>query len=241
VWSGLRTRSVFRIDARHAVAAVAGRRSALLGDRGLRRLLSEHLRFARLEDSPVPLVVVASDQLTGREVLLTEGEAAKAILASCAIPAVFPAVDLGGMPLVDGGLANNTALSAAVSAGADTVYVLPTGYACALADPPRTPLGAALHALTLLTHQRLVSDLGRYADQVDLVVLPPPCPLRTSPANFGRAPQLIERAYRDSVKVLATAGGRRTRPDRMVAVHSHADLHVVGSMRRADADHRNFP
>lgn len=237
VWRGLRTRSVFSLDVRYAVAALAGRRSAVLADRGLRHLLGAHLPFTRIEDAPVPLLVVASDQLTGREVVLAAGDAVSGILASCAIPAVFPAVEAAGTTLVDGGLANNTALSVAVAAGADTVYVLPTGYACALPRPPRTPLGAALHALTLLTHQRLVADLALYADQVDLIVLPPPCPLRTSPASFSRAPELIERAHRDARRALATTGGRRRQPDRVVAVHAHPVLrcpttapgHPVGS------------
>ncbi len=220
-WRGLRTRSVFSIDVRHALAALAGRRSALLVDRGMRTLLEQHLWFARIEDSPVPLVVVATDQLTGREVALAHGPARQAILASCAIPAVFPAVTLDGLTLVDGGLANNTAISAAVAAGADTIYVLPTGYACALPEPPHTPLGAALHALTVLTHQRLVSDLDRYADQADLIVLRPPCPLRTSPVNFTRAPELIDRAHRDARRLLSSAGGRRSRPELSVALHAH--------------------
>jgi NTE family protein len=221
VWCGLRTRSVFSLDLGHALAAVTGRRSALLVDRGMRALLQEHLRFARIEDSPVPLVVVATDQLTGREVALTHGDAQSAILASCAIPALFPAVTLDGLTLVDGGLANNTALSAAVAAGADTVYVLPTGYSCALPEPPRTPLGAAVHALTLLTHQRLVVDLAFYADSVDLIVLPPPCPIRTSAASFARGAELIERAHGEATELLARAGGRRRHPEALVAVHSH--------------------
>ncbi|GAA2146632.1 patatin-like phospholipase family protein [Nocardioides koreensis] len=221
VWGGLRARSVFSLDVRHALGALAGRRSALLVDRGMRALLRQHLRFARLEDSPVPLVVVATDQLTGREMALTEGDAQLAVLASCAIPAVFPAVTLDGVALVDGGLANNTALSAAVSAGADTIYVLPSGYPCALPQAPRTPLSAALHALTLLSHQRLAADLAFYADTVDLIVLPPPCPIRTSAANFARGAELIQRAHRDASTALADAGGRRAQPGHLIAVHSH--------------------
>jgi NTE family protein len=221
VWSRLSTRSVFSLDLRHALAALAGRRGALLVDRGMRGLLHEHLQFGRIEDSSVPLVVIATDQLTGREVELTEGDAQQAILASCAIPAVFPAVTVDGMPLVDGGLANNTALSTAVSAGADTIYVLPAGYACALPEPPRTPLSTAVHALTLLTHQRLVADLAHYADQVDLVVLPPPCPIRTSPVNFSRAADLIRWAHQEAGRALAHDGGRRSRPQDLVAPHSH--------------------
>jgi NTE family protein len=126
------------------------------------------------------------------------------------------------MALVDGGLANNTAVSQAVMAGAERVYVLPSGYACALQEPPRSPLAAVTHALTILMHQRLIADVALYADDVDLIVLPPPCPLRTSPANFGRAQELIRAAYGSATASLSEDGGRRARPERLIAMHTHS-------------------
>lgn len=221
VWRRLHARSLFSIDPRRALSALAGRNNALCTDRGLRDLLHRHLRFERLEDSPIPLQVVATDLLTGQEVALCEGDAQSAILSSCAIPGVFPTIQHHEMTLVDGGLANNTAVSQAVMAGADTVYVLSSGYACALTHPPRTPLGTAIHALTLLTHQRLVADVALYADQVNLIVLPPPCPLRVSPIDFGRAHELIRAAHTHSLTWLAEDGGHRPHPELHIALHVH--------------------
>jgi NTE family protein len=221
VWAGLRSRTLFPLDPVRAVAALAGRSSALCSDRGLRHLLDEHLTFDLLEHAPIPLVVVATDLLTGTEVPLSSGNASQAILASCALPAVFPPVPYGDTVLVDGGLANNTAVSEAVRAGADTVYVLPSGYSCALATPPRTPVAAAAHALAILTHQRLLADIALYSGTVDLVVLPPPCPLRVSVVNFGRAPQLIEAAYGAATEALTVDAGRREHPEREIALHTH--------------------
>jgi len=221
VWTGLHARSLLTIDARRALGALAGRSRSLCSDRGLRVLLDRHLRFSFLEHAPIPLVIVATDLLTGREVALRDGDARQAILASSALPGVFPTVDHHEMTLVDGGLANNTALSQAIAAGADIVYVLSSGYACALPRPPRTPLGTAMHALTLLTHQRLVADVALYTDQVDLVVLPPPCPLRVSPVDFGQARELIRSSHREALTALARNGGRRDHPAREVGVHGH--------------------
>ena len=99
--------------------------------------------------------------------------------------------------------------------------MLPSGYACALAEAPRTPISTALHALTLLTHQRLAMDVELYADTVELIVLPPPCPLRVSSADFGRARELIAAAYVGTHAWLADNGGRRRHPAAGIAVHSH--------------------
>jgi NTE family protein len=221
VWAGLRARSVFALEPRQTLAAIAGRSSAICSDRGLRALLDQHLRFDALEESPIPLVVVATDLLTGREAPLSTGEAREAVLASCAIPAVFPPIDRHDVVLADGGLANNSAVSHAVLAGADTVYVLTSGYACALTHTPRTPWGLATHALTLLTHQRLAVDVAHYADRVDLVVLPTPCPLRVSPVDFSRARELERTAHRLGQRWLAENGGRRPHPERDLALHTH--------------------
>jgi len=53
----------------------------------------------------------------------------------------------------------------------------------------------ALHALTLTVNQRLAVDVGRYEPTVDLRVVPPLCPIRTSPSDFGRGSELIDRAH----------------------------------------------
>jgi NTE family protein len=223
IWARLRSRSIFTVDPRHALAALAGRRDALCSNAGLRALLERHLPFDRLQDAPIPLVIVASDLLSGGEVALETGAATPAILASCAIPGVFPAINHAGRTLVDGALADNTAISQALRAGAETIYVLPSGYACALPAAPRSALGAATQAVTLLTHQRLVADVALYADRVDLVVLSPPCPLRVGPADFGHARELIRASYAHAVDVLARDGGRRTQPERRIALHTHRD------------------
>jgi predicted acylesterase/phospholipase RssA len=88
---------------------------------GLRALLARHLRFARLEDAPVPLRVVAGEVTTGREVLRGTGDTGDAVAASAAIPGVFPPVLLDGQLLMDGGVANNAPVSHAIELGAEPV------------------------------------------------------------------------------------------------------------------------
>jgi NTE family protein len=78
-----------------------------------------------------------------------------------------------------------------------------------------------MHSLTLLTHRRLVADVALYADQVDLVVLPPPCPLRVSPIDFGQARDLIRAAHQEASRALRREHGRRVHPDREVGMHRH--------------------
>jgi NTE family protein len=117
------------------------------------------------------------------------------VLASCAIPGVFPAVRIDGFDLVDGGVANNTPISHAAELGASKIYVLPTGITCELPRPPRGAIAMVVHAITLLINQRLVQDIEDFSHKAELIVLPPPCPLAVLPSEFGHAEELIERAY----------------------------------------------
>jgi NTE family protein len=196
IWAALRTRDVFPLRPGQGMRALLmGQSSALISSDPLRRLIARHLTFERIEDAPVPLRVVATDVLSGEEVLLDRGDALSAIAASAALPGIFPPVELDGRVLIDGGIANNTPISHAVELGADTVYVLPTGHGCALDAAPHHPLSMVLHAFTLLVQQRLAQDVDRYRGSIDLRVAPALCPQRVSPADFSHAPELINRAY----------------------------------------------
>jgi NTE family protein len=90
-------------------------------------MLRRHATAERLEETPIPLHVIATDVLTGEEVRLSEGPLVDAVMAGAAIPGVLPPVDWEGRLLVDGGVANNAPISHALDLGADRVYVLPTG------------------------------------------------------------------------------------------------------------------
>jgi Patatin-like phospholipase len=140
-------------------------------------------------------------------------------MASASIPAVLPPVSWEGRVLMDGGVANNTPTSHAIDLGAQQIYVLPTGHACALEQPPRGALTMALNALSILTHQRLSRDIEKHAHDADLIVLPPPCPLEIPPTDFTHEEILIGRGYADACQFL-DAGGADRPPIRM-RVHHH--------------------
>jgi len=90
VWRSLRRGDVFPTRPVSGLLGFLGARHHLVSDSGLRQLLRTYLRFERLEHAPVPLHVVATDVMTGEDVLLSTGDAVEAILASSAIPGVLP-------------------------------------------------------------------------------------------------------------------------------------------------------
>jgi NTE family protein len=196
IWMTLRREDVFPTDAARVVRAMLGRTRGLADPRRLRGLVQRNLNYERLEDAARQIVVVATDVLTGQEVALNDGPAVDAVMASAALPSVFPPVNVGPRLLMDGGIVNNAPISVARQLGADTIYVLPTGYACALESPPRSALGMGIHAVTLAIQQRLITEVGALQGTVDLRVAPPLCPLAVSPIDFTHTAGLVARARR---------------------------------------------
>jgi len=202
IWRGMRRGRVFPLDPFAGLLGFAGLRDHLVPERGLRGIVERQLDAELLEDLPIPVHVIATDVLTGEEVRLSEGSAVDAVMASAAIPGVLPAVDWDGRTLVDGGVANNAPISHAVELGATRVYLLPTGYACDLEEPPRSAIAMLVHATSMLTQHRMYADVRALADVCELVVLPPPCPLTVAPFDFAHAGELIERARGDARETL---------------------------------------
>ncbi|TMK98272.1 MAG: patatin-like phospholipase family protein [Actinobacteria bacterium] len=209
IWRNVRRGQIFPLNPLSGLLGFLGSHDHLVPESGLRKLLVAHSQHLRLEQMPIEFHVVAVDVMSGEELLLSRGPVIDAVMASAAIPAVLPPVAWGHRTLMDGGVANNTPISHAVQLGAREIYVLASGHACALEQPPSSALGMALHALTLLTESRLVADVELHRDRAKLVVLPPPCPLGIQPIDFGHADELIERSLADARAFLDRGGAER--------------------------------
>ena len=73
------------------------------------------------DDMPIPFACVATDLITGQEVVLRKGSMPTAMRASMAIPGVFAPVKWGDYVLVDGGLVNNFPADVLRDMGADII------------------------------------------------------------------------------------------------------------------------
>ena len=202
LWKSTTVLEVFPPNPVTAVLGLVGARDHLVPNIGLKKLLSTYAQFERMEDAPISFHVIATDVLAGQERRLSTGDAESAVLASAAIPGVYPSIERDGLDLVDGGVSDNAPISQAVDLGATTVYVLPTGAPCMLSKPPHGAIGMLVHAITLIINERLARDIERYRDHVKLIVLPPPCPSDVLASDFSQAAKLIEEGYRLATEVL---------------------------------------
>jgi NTE family protein len=206
IWRGLKRREVFRFSPAGALLSLMGRRTYLCNVKVFRRFLESNLPYRRLEEAGIPCHIVASEMVSGEETLISSGPVISALLASAAIPGIFPPEPFEGRYLLDGGIANHTPVSTAVSLGATRLIILPTGFTCAPEGLPKGALDMALHALNLVIARQLVQDLEKFANQVELAVVPSLCPQRTHPLDFQQAGELIDRGYEMTRQWLASGG-----------------------------------
>jgi NTE family protein len=174
--------------------AFLGRRNYLFDNHRLEQFLRHMLPIENLEDARVPLSVLTTDVRSGQAVVLSRGPALPALLASTAIPAIYPNVTINSRILMDGGVADHTTLDHAIAQRADEVYLLTPGISCHLRTPPSTPIAMALHSYNLLSEQRISASINRHRRHARLHLIPPLCPVDVLPIDFGQTAELIERA-----------------------------------------------
>lgn len=169
-----------------------------------RRYLESRLPVLRFEELRVPLLIVTTELQAGKPYLWDEGDLVDAILASCAIPGIFPPVrGPGGRLLVDGGLVNNLPTDVAVARGGRVVL----GILCRCCTQSQRPT----HGLSRLLGQAFgialecITRRGLYAGRRDaeVFILESDLGLDVEALDFSHSAELIESAYRFSLPRLA--------------------------------------
>jgi NTE family protein len=202
MWDGLAANGVLDGSLIRRVVEVARRRTALHGNDALRRILRDRLPVQTFEELAVPFECVAASIERAREHWFTSGDLIEPILASCALPGVFPPVRIGDEHFLDGGLVNSIPLERAVTRGADTVWVLHVGRLEEDLAVPRFLYQMAFVAFEISRRHRFHSDLERVGADVTVHVLPSGLPQRAAATwsnlryrDTGRGARRAELAY----------------------------------------------
>lgn len=77
---------------------------SLLGLSGIAQKLRDLLGDKKFEDLQIPFAATAVSLKSGKEIILRKGKVIDAVMATIAIPGVFPCQEIGGRVLMDGGV-----------------------------------------------------------------------------------------------------------------------------------------
>ncbi len=170
---------------------------------GLRRTIESALdgrtRFDELE---IPFQCVATEVDGAAERWFAEGELVDPILASAALPSVYPIVAIDGRRYLDGGVVNNVPLARAVELGAKRIYVLHVGLHGRPEAEVKRPIDAALIAYWIARNSRLARDLAQLPRSVEAIVLPPGDRPELRYDDFSQTGDLIDQGYLGAAEYL---------------------------------------
>lgn len=219
VWLGVNRAEIFPIRPWTILTGLAGRRDHLVPNEPLRSWLDARLPFRRFEEARIPLRVVATDLVSGELVVLERGDLLLALLASTAVPTIFPPVEVEGRWLFDGGVVANVPIGVAARAGAERIYVLPVGGAGN--GPPRRPLsvaGVGNAALGISLSQAAGVQFRTWSERCEVYLLPAPPVDNVNPFSFRHSRRLMDEAHKLAQAWLPDARPWRPRSEVATAV-----------------------
>jgi NTE family protein len=175
--------------------------------RGIRSVLH---RYPLIEDLALPFGAVAVNLHLGLPELLRDGPLESALLASSAIPGIFPPVARNGHLYYDGGLGDNVPMRDAVAMGANTLVVLDTTSPVADLEHPTSLSAIASYVTEVYSRQSVLRHLD---DFTHIPTLYPRSPANgtMSPLDLNHTDEVLAASYIDTLtyldRVLTGGGG----------------------------------
>ncbi len=213
VWASLTAAEIFPGGRMSRIWSIASRQNHLFSNTGLEHVIERASRTETFEELQIPLRVIACDLYSGEEVVLAHGDLKTALLASSALPGVYPPIVHAGHTLIDGGVVNAVPLWHALSGPVDRVFVLNVSAAGVGARTANSQLDVVMSAFAIARHQRYKLEL-QHTDRHDaeVIVLPRPTDPREQ-YDFAGGEKLIQTAH-DMVSDFLDHPDRNERPKR---------------------------
>jgi NTE family protein len=171
------------------------------------------------EQLRIPLAVVATDLNAGKPAVFRSGDLTPALLASTAIPGLFPTVRLGDREHFDGGVVDNTPLNIAVGDGAKEILAISLMGGGEVAVVPNSLPELIARTLQLSLHHQMLADYEQLRDRARIVVL---CPVTSPTATWE-----MKREHLDKVMESARAATALLLSKRGSKLFRHSGIHYL--------------
>lgn len=187
---------------RAAINALA-QRSSLYGNAGVRRVAARYLGTMTFEELQVPLRIVATDLKSGNAHFFTKGAILPAVVASSAMPGVFPPVVTSNSVLIDGGIGEWAACLDALNWGATRICFLACGAVVGYESRARTVRHVLERSLEISLRNNFdAMTFALRASGVEVLAVFPELP-NGNMLDFDLAPAFIEAGRLAAQKALS--------------------------------------
>jgi NTE family protein len=146
----------------------------------------------RIEDTPIPLHITATDFMTGELVDITQGDLVDAIRASVSLPLAFAPVKLDGRLLIDGYLADPLPISVAMKNGSRVIVAV--GFESPYQENIRSAGRFAAQLSAILTNNLMKSRLAFQSavHHSEMILIMPQFKQRVRLFDTDKVPYIIE-------------------------------------------------
>ena len=223
VWLSRQAAAVF--EAHPLGVIISGLRRdqlSVMPQKNVRRLIerAESLTgITTFEQLRVPVAVVATDLNAGKPAVFRSGSLEPALLASTAIPGLFPSVRLNEREHLDGGVVDNTPLNVAVDQGAKDILAISLMGGGEFENVPNSLPELIARTLQLSLHHQMLSDYERLRNRARIVVL---CPITAPTATW-----VMKREHVEAVIEGSRAATARILRERGTRLFRHSGIHYL--------------
>lgn len=160
-----------------------------------RRFLERHLPVYTFEELKIPLIVPCTNIQTGAPVYIREGKLLDALMASIAIPGIFPPQMHNGYQLVDGAVTENVPLEVSVLEGATKILLMHYNGCTQPVRPVHGLVKLLSRTFSIAMDRKTISDTRYYRSKTKLFIMEPTLGLDIHHLDFRHSASLIEKGY----------------------------------------------
>ncbi len=172
LWLALRNQRLWHRNLLTIGRRLLSRDTSLYTNRFLRDLIKQHVTVDAIAAAEIPLFIVTTSLGSGTKRVMQHGELLTALLASVAVPGLFPPVRVEGDWCVDGGLSSGLDLETAILQGATRTIAVDLGVAPSPYEP-RGLVDLLARSMEIAVQERTKSEIDQFGSLVPTVVWRP--------------------------------------------------------------------
>jgi len=223
VWLSRQAAAVFQAHPLGVIISGLRRdQPSIMPQENVRRLIERAIALtgiATFEKLRVPLAVIATDLNAGRPAIFRSGALEPALLASTAIPGLFPSVRINEREHLDGGVVDNTPIDTAVDDGAKDILAISLMGGGEYEQAPNSLPELIARTLQLSLHHQMLSDYERLRHHARIVVV---CPITAPTATWVMKREHVEEVMESSRQAMA-----KLLHDRGSRLFRHSGIHYL--------------
>ena len=172
LWIELRNTRLWHRNILRITRNLLTKGTSVYSNRFLRELFEPHVTIDEIAAAEIPLYLVTTSLSNGHKRILSKGQLLSGVMASIALPGLFPPVRFDGDWCVDGGLSSGLDLETAILQGATHTIAVDLG----VHPSPYQPRGLVdllARSMEIAVQERTKAEIDQFGSMVPTVIWRP--------------------------------------------------------------------